>query len=149
MPVILYHTKMSPFSRAVLLLMRYLEIDVEVKLLDLHGKKEHMTEEFLKINPQHCVPTLDDNGFILWESRAILSYLMETRAAHLIPSSPKEKAIINQRLYHEMGTLMKTIGEALVKYWKVFPWKNNSSIIHSFLGPNIPWSINRNSWRQS
>jgi glutathione S-transferase len=119
MPVILYHTKTSPFSRAVLLFMRYLNIDVEVKILDFQ-KGEHMTEEFLQINPQHCVPTLDDNGFILWESRAILSYLIETRAPHLIPSSPKEKAIINQRLYHEMGTLMKKIGEILVRVYDEF-----------------------------
>lgn len=132
MPVILYHTKTSPFSRAVLLLMRYLNIDVEVKILDMMGKREHMTEEFLKINPQHCVPTLDDNGFILWESRAILSYLMETRAPHLLPSSPKEKAIINQRLYHEMGTLMKKIGEILVSTNSIIDGKFNTHIFFTF-----------------
>lgn len=37
--------------------MRYLKIDVEVKLLNLQAG-ENMTEEFLKINPQHCVPTV-------------------------------------------------------------------------------------------
>lgn len=132
MPVILYHTKTSPFSRAVLLLMRYLNIDVEVKILDMMGKREHMTEEFLKINPQHCVPTLDDNGFILWESRAILSYLMETRAPHLLPSSPKEKAIINQRLYHEMGTLMKKIGEILVSTNSIIDGKFNTHTFFTF-----------------
>lgn len=104
-PIVLYHSPYSPFSRSVLLLTRYLNLDVDVKVLDLVEKKEQFSEEFLKINPQHCVPTIDDNGFYLWESRAILSYLMESKAPHLVPTSPKEKAILNQRLHFELGGL--------------------------------------------
>lgn len=101
-PIVLYHSDISPFSRSVLLLTGYLKLDVDVKILNLQ-EKEQFSEEFLQINPQHCVPTIDDNGFYLWESRAILSYLMESRAPHLLPTSPKEKAILNQRLHFELG----------------------------------------------
>lgn len=101
-PIVLYHSDVSPFSRSVLLLTRYLNIEVEVKHLNLQ-EREQFSEDFLKINPQHCVPTIDDNGFYLWESRAILTYLMESRAPHLLPTSPKEKAILNQRLHFELG----------------------------------------------
>lgn len=104
-PIVFYHSPFSPFSRSVFLLTRFLKLDVEVKVLDLLEKKEQFSEEFLKINPQHTVPTIDDNGFYLWESRAILSYLMESRAPHLLPTSPKEKAILNQRLHFELGGL--------------------------------------------
>lgn len=114
MPLTLYHSPASPFSRSVLLLLKYLNVDVDVKILNIREKQENMTEEFLKINPQHCVPTIDDNGFILWESRAILSYILETRAPRLVPTSPKEKAIINQRLYNEMGHVTEILGEMLV-----------------------------------
>lgn len=113
-PIILYHSPFSPFSRSVLLLSRYLNLDVEVKVLDLL-KKEQFSEEFLAINPQHCVPTIDDNGFILWESRAILSYLMETRSPHLVPTSPKEKAILNQRLHFELGGLTSKFSSVFVR----------------------------------
>lgn len=39
-----------------------LGIEFILKNLDLF-KEEHMTPEFLKINPQHTIPTLVDNGF--------------------------------------------------------------------------------------
>lgn len=112
--LVLYHSPYSPFSRSVLLCCRYLDIDIEVKILDLM-KDEQSTPEFLQINPQHCVPTIDDNGFYLWESRAILSYLMELRAPQLIPTSPKEKAIVNQRLYFELGDLGKKYADLYVR----------------------------------
>lgn len=102
--VILYHSPYSPFSRSVHLFTRYLNLDVEVKILDLQ-EDDQMSSDFVKINPQHCVPTIDDHGFFLWESRAILCYLAESRAPHLVPTSPKDRAIVNQRLYSEMGGL--------------------------------------------
>lgn len=100
--VVLYHWEFSPFSRAVLQLCRYIKLDVEVKLLDLF-KGEHMTEEYLALNPLHTVPFLVDGDFKLSESKAIMQYLMESRAQHLIAASPKERATINQRLMFEEG----------------------------------------------
>jgi glutathione S-transferase len=116
-PIVFYHSPFSPFSRSVFLLARYLNLDVDVKVLDLLEKKEQFSEEFLKINPQHCVPTIDDNGFYLWESRAILSYIMESRAPHLLPTSPKEKAVLNQRLHFELGGLTNKFVGLFVRKW--------------------------------
>lgn len=100
--VILYHWDCSPFSRAVLQLCRYIKVDVEVKHLDLF-KGEHMTEEYLAVNPMHTVPFIIDGDFKLGESKAILQYLMESRAPHLIAASPKERATISQRMMFEEG----------------------------------------------
>lgn len=111
--LVLYHSPYSPFSRSVLLCCRFLKLDVEVKILDLMND-EQSTPDFLKINPQHCVPTIDDSGFFLWESRAILIYLLESRAPHLIPVSPEEKALVNQRLYFELGVLGKKYADLYV-----------------------------------
>lgn len=98
----LYYTAGSPPARAVLFLIRYLDIDVEVKTLNLLQREQH-SEEYLKINPAHQVPTLVDGAFVLTESRAILAYLINSRksGSDLYPSDPKARARVDQRLSYD------------------------------------------------
>ncbi|MGI9510072.1 MAG: glutathione S-transferase family protein [Geminicoccaceae bacterium] len=35
------------------------------------------TEEYEKLNPNRLIPTIRDNGFVLWESHAIIRYLAD------------------------------------------------------------------------
>ncbi|KAJ9592347.1 hypothetical protein L9F63_001116, partial [Diploptera punctata] len=70
---------------------------------------------YSQINPQHTVPTIYDNGFALGESRAILGYLVDQygKDDFLYPKDIKQRAIVNQRLFFEAGTLDKAFGEYL------------------------------------
>ncbi|KAJ4433447.1 hypothetical protein ANN_15750 [Periplaneta americana] len=68
---------------------------------------DHLKPEYLKMNPQHTIPTMNDNGYVLWESRAILGYLVDEYGKDdtLYPKDPKKRAVVNQRLYFDIGTL--------------------------------------------
>jgi len=77
-------------------------------------KQEHLKPEFVKLNPQHTVPTINDNGYVLYESRAIIVYLQEKygKDDSLYPKNdPKAKGIINQRLYFDAQTLFPAMAE--------------------------------------
>jgi glutathione S-transferase len=90
-----------------------LNLKLNLKPLDLM-KGEHLTPEFLKLNPQHTIPTLVDNEFSIWESRAICVYLVEKYGKNddsLLSKDPKLRAVINQRLYFDMGSLFKNFFE--------------------------------------
>jgi maleylacetoacetate isomerase len=53
----------------------------------------HRAPDFRALNPQATIPTLDDDGTILWQSLAIIEYL-DTRfpAPQLIPADPVARA---------------------------------------------------------
>ena len=51
------------------------------------------TPEYRKLNPNGLVPTIDDEGFILWESNAIVRYLAAKHAAGALwPTDLKVRA---------------------------------------------------------
>lgn len=103
-----YYLPPSPPCRAVEMAAKAVGVTLNKKIVDLMAGQQ-MDPEFLKLNPQHCVPTLVDNGFVLWESRPILIYLAEAydKTGLLYPKVPKTKAIINQRLYFDMDVFFK------------------------------------------
>ncbi|XP_063243261.1 uncharacterized protein LOC134542717 [Bacillus rossius redtenbacheri] len=108
----LYLVKGSAPCRAVLLAAKAVGVDLNLKLVDLRAK-EHLTPQFLKMNPQHKVPTIDDNGFVLGESRAIMGYLVDQYAKNdsLYPKDAKKRALVNQRLYFDIGTLYQRFSD--------------------------------------
>ena len=100
MSPIFYHNALSPPSRAVLLTVRNLGLEVEVKLIDTY-KGEQNTPEYLKINPLHQVPVLVDMGFVLTESRAIICYLSSLNKSKLYPTDLYKRALVDSRLYFD------------------------------------------------
>ena len=60
--------------------------------VDLPGA-EHRTAEFRAVNPQATIPTLDDDGTVLWQSLAIIEYLdARFPSPRLIPAEPVARA---------------------------------------------------------
>jgi glutathione S-transferase len=72
----LYILAVSNTSRPVRVLIGENKLPVEEVALDFY-KGEHTTEPYISLNPNGLVPTLDDDGFILTESSAIMKYLAD------------------------------------------------------------------------
>ena len=95
----LYFHPMSGNSRRVLLVATHLDIPLERILVDL-PKGEQRGTPHLKRNPNGRVPVLDDDGFVLWESRAIMQYLTEKAPGQtLLPTNARGRADVSRWLF--------------------------------------------------
>nr|AEJ87236.1 glutathione s-transferase E1 [Anopheles funestus] len=104
--LVLYTVHLSPPCRAVELTARALGLDLERKLMNLLAG-DNLKPEFLKLNPMHTIPVLDDNGIIISESHAIMIYLVRkyAKADTLYPSDIVQQARVNAALHFESGVL--------------------------------------------
>ncbi len=67
--------------------LKYQRIDAGME----HGVTK--TPEYMRMNPNSLVPTIDDDGFVLWESHTIVRYLCATHGAGTLwPTDPKARA---------------------------------------------------------
>ncbi|KAH8402600.1 hypothetical protein KR215_003110, partial [Drosophila sulfurigaster] len=107
-----YYSPYSSMGAAILNTGKALGLDINKIHVNVH-QQEQLKPEFVKLNPQHTIPTLNDNGFVVWESRAILTYLVEQygKDDSLYPKDPQKRSLVNQRLYFDMGKLYKSFLE--------------------------------------
>lgn len=90
----LYGQAKSRASRSLWMLE---ELGIDYQHIPVAPYSGSRTPEFLKLNPNGHIPVLDDNGFVIWESLAINSYLAEKYGgARLWPSSIEEHASVYQ-----------------------------------------------------
>jgi glutathione S-transferase len=94
----LYNVAYSGNSYKVRLLLSHLQVPCEIVEVDILSGKSR-TPEFLKINPNGRTPMLDDNGFILAESNAILAYL--ARGTKFLPNDKRQWALVFQWMFFE------------------------------------------------
>jgi len=74
------------------------EIGVEYERVDAGGDFGIVqTPQYSRLNPNALVPTIEDAGFVLWESHAIIRYLAAKHAAgRLWPDDLESRAIADQ-----------------------------------------------------
>jgi len=67
------------------------EMALDHRRIDIGGPFG-FTPEYLAMNPNRMIPTIEDDGFVLWESNAILRYLAHKYAPALVPADPQLRA---------------------------------------------------------
>jgi len=78
--------------------------DFNFKLVDL-PKGEHKQPEHLARNPYGQIPALEDEGFTMYESRAVCRYLESKAGGKLTPKDPKVKGRMEQLAATETQTI--------------------------------------------
>lgn len=103
-----YHGHGSPFSWRVWLALEMKQVPYKLNILSFQAN-DTTKPEFVALNPRHTVPTIVDDGHVLWESLAILEYLDErfTSGLKLYPGDAKARARI-RRLIQEMAGYLVT-----------------------------------------
>ncbi|XP_067672316.1 glutathione S-transferase 1-like [Haliotis asinina] len=111
----LYYFSPSGPCRSVLLTAKALSVPLELKHLHIWNK-EHLSPEFTKINPDQTVPTIKDGEFTLWESRAIMRYLVGKYGGEdnsLYPRDLKKRAEVDRLLDYDLGVFYRTMLECV------------------------------------
>lgn len=117
----LYGLAASRNVRRVTVVLHEKKIPFEFITVDL-SKGEHKQPAFLEKQPFGQIPYIDDDGFILYESRAIGLYLATKYADQgpkLIPTDLKERAIFEQAASVEVSAFdppaFKAVFEGFMK----------------------------------
>ncbi|XP_056602869.1 glutathione S-transferase theta-2 [Triplophysa dalaica] len=101
-----YLDLLSQPCRAVHIFLKINKIPHAVEYVALR-KGEQRSPEFTNLNPMQKVPVMDDNGFVLTESDAILKYLATTYNVpdHWYPKHPERRAKVDEyTAWHHMNT---------------------------------------------
>lgn len=101
----IYGFPLSSCVRRVAVIAKEMNVPYEVILVDV-AKREHKSPAFLEKHPFGQVPYINDDGFELYESRAIARYLATKYAgqgAALIPTELKANALFEQAASFELN----------------------------------------------
>ncbi|MGE0809555.1 MAG: glutathione S-transferase family protein [Immundisolibacter sp.] len=94
----------------VAVLLRELGLDFELIDVDPVTALRPADAPLRTLNPNGLTPILDDDGFILWESAAILQYLCDSRGpTPLLPIEAKPRARVLQWLTWEASTVIPAL----------------------------------------
>jgi len=91
MTIKLHVFPLSPRAFKVLFAANQLGIDYQMVFVDF-GKQAQKTPGFTALNPNQRMPVLEDDGYVLWESNAIVQYLASLRPeSGLLPTDLKAR----------------------------------------------------------
>jgi len=121
----LYCHPASTTSRIVMMFAAEEGIALDYQIVDLMTG-EHLKPEYRALNPNCLVPMLDDGGFLLTESSAIIRYLAGKSGSAAYPTDLKERARVDEAMEWFYSNYYKDHGYGLV-YPQLFPHHKRQS----------------------
>lgn len=106
----------SPRSSAgrCFLMLEECGLSYQVMPIDMVNK-EHKSEKFLKLNPNGKVLCMVDDGFVLWESAAIVQYLAQKHQPAMLGTNPKDQALVQQWSFWTMTEAQPPLVDILIQ----------------------------------
>src|SRR5438477_2335681 len=119
----LHHHPLSTYSRRVR--MALIEKGLETELIELDmARGAHREPGYLALNPYGRVPTLEDDGLLLYESTAILEYLEATHPTPpLVPSDARGRALV--AMHMKLGDIQLARQNGIIIFPKRFLTKES------------------------
>lgn len=116
----LFHHPISGSARRPMLVVKTLGLDLDLQLIELTDAKGRA--ELGKLNPNGKMPVLVDGDLVLWEGRAIMTYLCaQAPGQTLYPTNAKQRADIDRWLFWDAAHLSPNMGLiSFEKLWKRF-----------------------------
>ena len=93
----IFYDPASTVCRPIVQFLLEHEIEAELVHVDL-TLGEHHSDWFARINPNRLLPALEEDGFVLTESAAILRYLATLADSPAYPAEPRARARIDEAL---------------------------------------------------
>ncbi|QEX23934.1 glutathione S-transferase [Hypericibacter adhaerens] len=81
------------------------ELGLPYKREDYGRQFNNTGGDYLKLNPNGKVPTLDDNGTIIWESNTILRYLANKNGGKFYPADPAQRSEVERWMDWQLASL--------------------------------------------
>ena len=114
------YTAATPNGWKISIALEEMGLPYEVRVIDFSAM-EQKADWYVKLNPNGRIPTLEDEGFTLFESGAILIYLAEKNGKFL-PKGVQERSRVLQWLMFQMSGIGPMMGQANV-FFRYFPEK--------------------------
>ena len=97
----IYAFPLSPRSFKVLWAANHLGVDYELRVVDF-TKNGQRAPEFVALNPNAKAPVIDDGGYVLWESNAIVEYLASLKPqSGVLPQETRAQLAVRKWLFWE------------------------------------------------
>lgn len=119
------YTAATPNGWKVSIALEEMSLPYEVRVIDF-ATLEQKADWYVKLNPNGRIPTLDDDGFVMFESGAILLYLAE-KTSRFLPRDVQGRSRVIQWLMFQMSAIGPMMGQANV-FFRYFPEKIQSVI---------------------